>query len=87
MIIEYKITGNRMRKVTKIISQDGRNVNSFGYAFSDVNMKQYEILSEKEFNNKIKRIRKCEKISFGEIKGKVTVVRYRSDNNDNERVQ
>ena len=82
MIIEYKITGNRMRKVTKITSQDGINVNSFGYTFSDVNMKQGEILSEKEFNNKISRIRKCEKTSLGESKGKVTVIKYRSDNND-----
>lgn len=78
MIIQYIKIDSKRIKVMRITSKDGENVNSFGYMFNDVQMKQYEILSEKYFKSKINRIRKCEKFVFGE-EGKVKVVRYRSD--------
>lgn len=79
MIIEYSKIDSKRIKIMRITSKDGKNVDSFGYMSSSVNLSNGEIISQKGFNSKIDRIRKCEKIAFGEIKGKVRVVRYRSD--------
>jgi len=80
MIVETKKilkNGKNLRKITKIVSQSGE-VQSFGYAFNKVSLKDGELIPEREFQNKIRIIRKCEKKVFTD--GKVNLVPYRSDN-------
>ncbi len=83
MIIETKKFfkgGNEVREITQIISHKLEDVGVFGYTFNEVNLKKGEILFERDFQNKINLIRKCEKEVFGEQEGKVKLVPYRSDN-------
>ncbi len=80
MIIEYSKIDSERIKVMRITNILGINIDSFGYAFSSVNLAIGEIISQKEFNNKINIIRKCEKIVFKGEKGEIKVIKYRSDN-------